>query len=154
MPTTKHGKCRTRLYHIWNGMKMRCSNHRNIAYKYYGAKGVSVCDEWRDDFIPFYEWAMANGYQDSLTLDRIDTDGNYCPENCRWATNKEQQNNTAYNRLYTYQGDTLDVTQWAERTGLPRNMIYKRLYRGWSIEKALTTNKLRKNEVTNYGCEL
>ena len=151
MPITKHGMCRTRLYHIWNSMKQRCSNPHAISYKYYGAKGVSVCDEWFDEFKPFHDWAVANGYKDTLTLDRVDSNGNYCPENCRWATNKEQQNNTAYNRLYTYQGITLNVTQWAEKTGVPRNMIYKRLYRGWDIGKALTTNKLRYKEINNYG---
>lgn len=153
MPITKHNMSRTRLYHIWNSMKQRCSNPNAISYKYYGQKGVKVCDEWANEFQAFHDWAMSNGYSDNLTIDRKDNDGDYCPENCRWSTNKVQQNNrNAYNRLYTYQGETLNITQWAEKIGVPRNMIYKRLYRGWSIEKTLTTIKTRKCEEKNYGC--
>lgn len=142
MPKIIHGMSHSRLHHIWNSMKQRCENPKAISYKYYGAKGVSVCEEWQE-FKPFCEWAMANGYRDDLTIDRINNDGNYCPENCRWATNKEQQNRTSYNRQYTYNGETLNITQWAEKAGISRNMLYKRLSRGWSIEKALTTKKLR-----------
>lgn len=123
-------------------MKQRCDNPKAISYKRYGARGISVCEEWQE-FKPFYDWAMANGYQENLTIDRIDNDGNYEPSNCRWATNKEQQNHTSYNRLYTYKGETLTIAQWAEKAGISRNMLYKRLLRGWSIEKALTTEKLR-----------
>jgi hypothetical protein len=118
-------------------MKQRCSNPKTISYKYYGQKGVKVCDEWANDFQSFYDWAMSHGYSDNLTIDRKDGDGDYCPENCSWATNKQQQNNTSYNRLYTLQGLTLNVTQWAEKTGLPRNLLYKRLDRGWSIDEAI-----------------
>lgn len=148
MPITKHGMCHTRLYHIWNGMKQRCSNPKVISYKYYGAKGVSVCPEW-EDFIGFYEWAMANGYEEHLTIDRIDPNSNYEPSNCRWATMKEQLNNTSYNRLYSYNGETHNLMQWSEITGIHPNMLYKRLLRGWHIEKALTTKSLRKWGKTN-----
>lgn len=144
MPTTKHGLCHTRLYHIWNSMKQRCSNPKNISFRYYGGKGISVCKEWQEDFSAFRHWALSNGYADNLSIDRRDSNGNYCPENCTWATSKEQQNNTSYNRLYSYNGETHNVMQWSEITGISPNMLYKRLLRGWSIEKALTTKTLRK----------
>lgn len=147
MPATKHNMCRTRLYHIWNGIKMRCLNPKNISYRYYGAKGVTVCSEWANDFKAFYEWAMANGYKDNLSIDRIDSNGNYCPENCRWATVKEQQSNTSYNVWLSYNGETHTVMEWAEKIGVSANMIYKRLYRGWDIEKTLTTSNKKMKEV-------
>lgn len=142
MAKTIHGMSHSRLYQIWNAMRQRCENPKAISYKYYGKKGISVCKEWKE-FKNFCAWALNNGYAANLTLDRKDSNGNYEPSNCRWATNKEQQNNTSYNRLYTYNGETLNVMQWAKKFGLPPNMLYKRLLRGWSIEKALTTKKLR-----------
>ncbi|MBQ8382036.1 MAG: hypothetical protein IJX47_02395 [Clostridia bacterium] len=149
MPKTKHGMCKSRLYHIWNSMKQRCSNPKAISYKYYGAKGVVVCEEWKSDFRAFFAWAMSNGYSDELTIDRKDASGDYCPENCVWATNKEQQNHTSYNRLYTHEGRTQNVMQWAEETGTSANMLYKRLLRGWSFEKALTTESKKRRIYTN-----
>ena len=151
MPLTKHGKCHTRLYQIWNAMKQRCSNPKAISYKYYGAKGVTVCQEWQDGFQAFHDWATANGYSDNLTLDRVDANGDYCPDNCRWTTNKEQQNNTSYNRLITYGAETHNITQWAEILNIPRNVLYNRIRRGWDIEKIITTKK--RDWRFKNGCE-
>lgn len=148
MAKTVHGMSRTRLYRIWNSMRQRCENPNAISYKYYGAKGVTVCSEWKE-FKNFCAWALNNGYANDLTLDRKDGSGNYEPSNCRWATNKEQQNNTSYTRLYTYNGETLSIMQWAEKTGIHPNMLYKRLSRGWSIEKAIKTKSLMKWGKTN-----
>ena len=133
---TKHGMFGTRLYGIWHGIKTRCENPHNRNYQNYGGRDIRLCDEWQD-FEPFKEWAFNNGYKDSLTIDRIDVNGNYEPSNCRWATVKEQQNNKRTNHIVTYNGETKTVSQWAEELGINRETIYTRLSRGWSAERAL-----------------
>lgn len=92
-PYYVHGKTKTRLYNIWRGMKKRCYMPNNKDYKNYGQRGIKVCDEWTNSFISFYDWAMSNGYDDTLTIDRINNDGDYLPDNCKWSTAKEQRAN-------------------------------------------------------------
>ena len=134
----KHGGCGTRLYHIWNSMKARCYDPKRSRYKQYGGRGIIVCDEWRNDFAAFRSWALANGYNDSFTIDRIDNDGPYSPSNCRWITNFEQQGNKRNNRNLEYNGQTHTVAEWARITGISENTIRQRLRNGWSVDDALT----------------
>jgi hypothetical protein len=133
----KHGLRNTRLYKIWAGIKQRCLNQKAPDFKHYGGRGITICEEWRDDFKPFYNWATANGYTDKLSIDRIDVNGNYCPDNCRWVTQKEQGNNTRTNRRITYQGQTHTLQEWATITGLSSSTINQRLKRGWTVEQTL-----------------
>lgn len=136
----KHGGSRERLYCIWKGMIGRTERKSLINYKDYGGCGIKVCEQWRGDFKRFYDWAIGHGYKDGLTIDRIDITGNYCPENCRWVTMKEQNNNKRNNIKIEYKGEMLTLAQWSERLGIERNTLKARLYKlGWTIEKAFET---------------
>lgn len=136
---TTHGKRNTRLYRIWANIKDRTSNPNQNRYYCYGAKGVSICDEWKD-FQTFYDWAMSNGYSDELTIDRIDINGNYEPSNCRWATIVQQQNNTSRNHFLTYDGKTQTIAQWSEEYGIDAHKLRRRVVAyHWTIERALNT---------------
>lgn len=130
-----------RLYGIWKGIKVRTHNTHHKDYKYCGAKGITICDEWDKSYEAFKEWALNNGYRDDLTIDRIDNSSNYCPENCRWADLYTQANNKSNNHLITYNGKTQNMTQWAREIGVRRELIKDRLKSGWSVEDALTKRK-------------
>lgn len=134
-----HGLCKTRLYRIWCAMLTRCSNSVFTEFDRYGGRGIKVCDEWQE-FLPFYEWAMANGYADNLTIDRIDNDGDYRPGNCRWATRTEQNNNTKKNHYITYNGKTHTIAEWSRITGIKYGTLINRINNlKWDAEKSLTT---------------
>ena len=139
-----HGKSNTRLYKIWMGMKMRCYNPKNVSYKNYGARGIKVCNEWLNDFENFYNWAIDNGYQDALSIDRIDVNENYTPSNCRWATRLEQNNNSRHNTYLTFNGETKTIKQWSLSTSIKETTIISRLQYGWSVEETLTKPVKRK----------
>lgn len=133
-------------------MKQRCYNSNTIRYKNYGGRGVTVCDEWKNDFTAFYNWAMANGYKNELTLDRIDVNGNYEPSNCRWATPKEQSNNKTNNVKIEISGVTHTMSEWAEISGVSMSTISARIKRyGWSAEKAIMTPAVKGRNQYNKG---
>ncbi len=132
--------CSSKLYCAWKHMKERCYSKNCKDYKNYGERGIVVCEEWKNDYLSFKKWSLANGYAPSLTLDRIDVDGNYDPSNCRWTTWKEQANNKRNLRLITFNGETKTLTEWATITGIRLTTLYMRLVvRKWPVEKALTT---------------
>ena len=138
----------TRLGSIHHNMKTRCNNPNYDKYQYYGGKGISVCDEWSNSYDAFEEWALSHGYADDLTLDRIDPDGDYTPENCRWVSIKEQANNRSSNHFLTYNGKTQTLRQWAEETGMSYSCLMQRVHAGWPVERIFAephhnTNKQR-----------
>ena len=122
-----HGMTGSRLYIIWQHMIRRCTKETDQAYKYYGGRGIAVCDEWKDDFQAFYDWAMSHGYSDHLTIDRIDVNGNYCPENCRWATQREQQRNKRDNTRVSFNGQIKTVSEWAKEFNCFSSMVYREI---------------------------
>ena len=149
----KHGGCRRgnrdRLYSVWNMMKQRCNDPNNKYYRNYGGRGISVCREWSENYEAFRDWAVKNGYDPTAphgecTIDRIDNNGNYCPENCRFVSMKEQARNTRSNHLITFNGKTQPLKAWGEETGIYYLTIYQRLKSGWSVEEALTTEPWRR----------
>lgn len=140
----KHKQSRTRLYSIWQSMLGRCRNPHNKRYARYGGRGISVCQEWQEDFAVFHSWALANGYNEHLTIDRIDNDGNYTPTNCRWVDARTQARNRATNVLI----DGTHITDISVQMGLSKSTISARLKRGDSGEmltrkKGTTTGKKR-----------
>lgn len=127
-----------RIYNILSGMKTRCYNKKSKSYKNYGGRGIKICDEWLESFVDFKEWALNNGYNDDLTIDRINVNGDYSPRNCRWVTQKEQSNNTRNNRFLEINGRKMTFSQWCEHYNLSkskRNTANSRLQRGWRHEE-------------------
>jgi hypothetical protein len=144
----------SRLNNIYHMMIARCYTPTNNRYKYYGGRGIRVCNEWLETeiypgtrrsykgWVNFREWALNNGYEDGLTIDRIDVNKNYCPSNCRWISVKEQANNKTNNRLITYKGETKTLAQWSEELNMTDGMLRARLdKRHWSVERAFETIK-------------
>ena len=135
---TIHGYAGTRIYKIWKSMMNRCYDVNNKNYNIYGGRGITVCEEWHS-IENFVEWAFSNGYNDNLTIDRIDGNGGYCPINCRWADKITQNNNTSRNHLLTYNDQTMTIAEWARYTGLTYSCLNTRIQRGWNVEDALFT---------------
>lgn len=136
----KHGKRNTRLYCIWVSMKQRCYNQNNKDFRKYGERGIKVCDDWKNNFISFYDWSINNGYQENLTIDRINNNGDYEPNNCRWTDIKTQSNNRRTNIMLEYRGKRQSLTQWANEYNINPSTFNDRLERGWTMEQALTTS--------------
>lgn len=132
----EEGKKYNRIRRIWYGMISRCTSMKDKSYYRYGGRGIRVCDEWLNSFEAFESWALANGYRDDLTIDRIDNNGNYEPSNCRWADSITQANNTSKNLYITYKGRTQTLAQWVRELDLDYEVTYHRLDEGWTIEDA------------------
>jgi hypothetical protein len=118
-------------------MKRRCSNPHDANFANYGGRGITVCQEWRQ-FEPFQQWALTNGYQEGLTIDRIDNDGNYEPGNCRWVTMSDQTRNSRRNITLSIDGEAVKLIEWADAHGIPPRILHNRLRRGWTPERTLS----------------
>lgn len=133
-----HGKTGTKIYYTYNNMINRCYRETTPNYYNYGGRGITVCEEWKNDFEVFYEWAINNGYSEKLTLDRIDVNGNYEPSNCRWVTMECQENNRSNNHLITYNGETKTIAEWSKERNIKYATLERRInaYK-WDIQRAL-----------------
>lgn len=147
----KHGSTKTRLYRIWQAMKERTGNYKNSGYKNYGQRGIKVCKEWIESFENFKKWVLDNGYQDNLSIERKNVNGDYCPENCCWATTQEQNYNKTNTHYIEFNNKIQSMAEWAKEFNIPYYVLKGRINRyGWSIEDALTIppikyNRKRKN---------
>jgi hypothetical protein len=141
-----HRLTKTRLYSVWNEMKQRCANQNCPTYKDYGGRGISVCEEWKNDFLSFRTWAISLGYKDDAkrgvyTVERIDNNGNYCPENCTLTSMKMQAENRRSNHLITINGETKTIEQWARCFDINPKTVRSRIRYGWSEHDAVTVPK-------------
>lgn len=135
-----HKQTNTKLYYIWINMKSRCYKKYNTDYHNYGLRGIKVCEEWQK-FEPFYEWAMSNGYKEGLSIERIDVNKDYYPENCKWITMSEQAKNKRNTSYLTYNGITKRLVEWAKEFNIHPSNLRTRIICGWDIERALTVPK-------------
>ena len=133
-----NGMCGTRIYNIWVCMKTRCNN---ISDDRYGGRGISVCEEWKDDFQSFYDWSILNGYEDNLTIERKDVNGNYCPENCCWIPLAEQGLNKRNNVFIEINGEIKTLSEWSKEYNIPKETLRYR------VKKGMSENKLLKRRV-------
>ena len=145
----KHGMHKSRIYNIYICMKERCFNPKATSYKDYGGRGITIFPEWlgENGFINFYKWSLANGYSDKLSIDRIDSNGNYEPNNCRLETSKTQNNNTRKNRVIYYGGQSHSVSEWAEIMGINRSTLNSRLNKGFPLQEVFENSKKTKINV-------
>lgn len=145
-----HGKSDTQLYNVWYAIKQRCYYQKNASYKNYGARGIKMCDKWKDDFQAFYDWSISNGYKKGLQIDRINVNGNYEPNNCRWVSNYTNANNKRNNINFTYNGKTMTLKEWCRYLNVSYKTCTTRYYRGHSIEECLNLiplNDTRKGKI-------
>lgn len=139
-----HGLSNSRLYTIWLNMKARCLNRKNEHYNDYGGRGITICQEWLDDFMNFYNWAIENGYSDDLSIDRINVNGNYEPSNCRWVCETTQANNKRNNKIVEYKGQKKTIHQLAKENNVNYSCLRWRIENGWDIDEALNKPSQRK----------
>lgn len=152
---TYNGESKTRLYRCYKSMIYRCNYPSCKDYMYYGKRGIKVCSEW-EDYNIFKSWALENGYDDTLTIDRIDTDGDYEPSNCRWITIEEQQKNKRPESIFThdmpveYNGVVKTLSEWSDCFDIPYRIVRERYLHGWDIESILNTPIKKRNIILEY----
>jgi hypothetical protein len=134
---SSHGMRSTSIYAVFRAMQQRCYSKKAVGYPHYGGRGITICAEWLADRRTFFAWAKRSGYQEGLTIDRIDNDGNYEPDNCRWTDVLTQANNKRSNRFVEFCGERKTIAQWARSRGLSTNCLWGRIQNGWPIERAL-----------------
>ena len=132
-----HNQSNTRVYRIYAKILRRCFVPEDPAYVNYGGRGITMCEEWRNSFIAFSDWAYSNGYSDDLSIDRINNDGNYCPENCKWSNRTEQACNRRSTKFYTINGETKTLSEWCRCLEMPYKTVCRRLALGWTFEQAI-----------------
>ena len=142
-PAYSHGQAHKPIYYVYRNMIARCHCPKSPDYTNYGARGIKVCEEWRKDNKAFFDWAFANGYKQGLSLDRIDNNGDYSPQNCRWVTHKQQQNNKRTNHFIEINGETHTISEWAEISGILKTTLRRRIIHGYPKERLL--EKIDKN---------
>lgn len=149
----EHDPAKNKLYAVWNAMKQRCNNPKNKRWNRYGGRGIKICEEWENSFDSFREWALSNGYKEGLTIDRINNDGNYEPDNCRWATYREQNRNYSRNVYYEHNGEKHTAIEWAEIYGLNIKSIYQRMERDniQFMEALFSVGEKRERLITYNG---
>lgn len=148
-----HGMSKSKLFTIWWAMICRCENENNKSYPNYGGRGICVCDEWHDSSA-FFEWALNNGYSDGLSIERIDVDEGYSPDNCKWITREKQAHNKRNNFMVDFEGEQKRLVQLCEEYGIDYSTVYQRVRKlGWDTKKALTTpaRKIEKRKQVKHG---
>lgn len=141
-----HNLCDTRLYSIYYGILKRCYNKNHSFYYNYGGRGISVCKDWLYNFENFYYWAIKNGYQENLMIDRIDNDKGYCPENCRWVDRKTQNSNTRRNKFFTFNGQTKTISDWAMEMGIPKTTLFRRIKENRPLDEIFFCDNLKRKK--------
>ena len=149
-----YGDSKERIHNIWNLIKYRCEDSTSPAYKNYGARGITVCAEWSngvEGYFAFKKWSLENGYSIDKSIDRIDNDKGYSPENCRWTNNETQSNNKRNNLILEHNGESHTASEWAKISGIPYKTFINRVYLGWDIERAIST-PIRKSCSNETAC--
>ena len=144
----KHGMTSTKLYGVWNSIKTRCTNTNSKSYKDYGARGIRICEEWKESS-NFFEWALANGYKNGLEIDRIDVNGNYEPSNCRWVAREQNSNNKRNNKYIEYNGETKTLAEWSRYFDVNYKNLSRNLIKGYSFDEAV--KRIKSGERTHMG---
>ena len=148
-----HGKHKHPLYKTWHNIRSRCKNPNATKYYLYGGKGISICKEWDEDFMSFFNWSLENGWEKGLTIDRIDGNLNYNSSNCRWVDYYVQNNNLSNNHVIEYKGKSQSMYAWARELDMNPKTLTERLRRGWTIERAFETNVKKRVYSLTYNGE-